>query len=194
MNALAHPAAAAAWGQVQVLFQSDAVLQDPSDYWISVINAGRALKLNEVKPGYPPYPTAAVQAGAAAAAGDDGDNAGAAAVSEPAGCVVAALMHVGDMLGVGPATVAAARADAGPHRLALAYWASAHVAGRNGTRESKAQKSTLPLALHLSLQGMLVSKPCVPPSKSDLISSVEWTIPLSLKNESYIQRKLCEDY
>ena len=30
---------------VEVLFQSAAVLRDPSDYWISVINAGRALKV-----------------------------------------------------------------------------------------------------------------------------------------------------
>jgi len=90
LDKLAPPPASSnqpSWSQVQVLFQSDAILKDPSDYWISVINAGRALKLNEVKPGYVPYPSAVAAmtpaggAGGAAAAAEES----AEAVSEPAG-------------------------------------------------------------------------------------------------------------
>lgn len=75
------------WSQVQVLFQSDAILKDPSDYWISVINAGRALKLNEVKPGDVPYPSAATPAAGAAgeAAAVEESGGSAEAISEPAG-------------------------------------------------------------------------------------------------------------
>jgi hypothetical protein len=41
-------------------------------------------------------------------------------------------MHVGDMLGVKPSSVAASSSDVGPHNLALNYWASANVPTRNG--------------------------------------------------------------
>jgi hypothetical protein len=33
--------------EVEVVFQSEAILSNPSDYWISVINVGRQLKLNQ---------------------------------------------------------------------------------------------------------------------------------------------------
>jgi len=112
---------------VTVLFQSEAILADPSDYWISVINVGRALKLNELKPGFPNLPQATTAD--ASGASEDGEGGG---VSEPAGLVVAALMSVGDVLGLCPATIACDASDAGTATLAASYWAAADVASRNG--------------------------------------------------------------
>ena len=77
-----------------------------------------------MKRGYPPSFAADTAATATAATPSEGaavaEGGAAAVVSEPAGCVVAALMHVGDLVGVAPATVACeAGADDGPHQLAL---------------------------------------------------------------------------
>lgn len=36
-------------GKVRVLFQSEGILQDPNNYWISVIDVGRAFVLDDVR-------------------------------------------------------------------------------------------------------------------------------------------------
>merc|ERR1712216_284461 len=56
-----------------IIWQSEAILSGPSEYWISVINAGRRCNLQQVEDALPE--------------GDSLDNAGK---------VVATLMHVGD--------------------------------------------------------------------------------------------------
>eukprot|EP00614_Pseudopedinella_elastica_P014696 CAMPEP_0172581694 /NCGR_PEP_ID=MMETSP1068-20121228/992_1 /TAXON_ID=35684 /ORGANISM="Pseudopedinella elastica, Strain CCMP716" /LENGTH=919 /DNA_ID=CAMNT_0013374779 /DNA_START=63 /DNA_END=2822 /DNA_ORIENTATION=- len=140
--------------RLQVVWQSEAVLQGPSDYWISVIDVGRALKLNQVQMGFLPLPSAAASAAASgeasgeAASGESatvsadgkaGETEAAAggvpghAPSEAAGRVVSALMHCGDVLGCHPSVIPCSQgADEAPHKLALGYWASARVAARNG--------------------------------------------------------------
>lgn len=67
--------------KIQVLWQSDAILTDPSNYWISVINVGRHFSLNDVM-------------------GPDMKD------SEGAGIVISRLMRVADIAGVEPATLA----------------------------------------------------------------------------------------
>ena len=71
---------------VQVLMQSDAILSDPSNYWISVINVGRHFSLNDVM-------------------GPDMKD------SEGAGIVVSRLMRVADVAGVEPASLAFVEGD-----------------------------------------------------------------------------------
>mmetsp|Transcript_11579 Transcript_11579/g.27708 ORF Transcript_11579/g.27708 Transcript_11579/m.27708 type:complete len:782 (-) Transcript_11579:55-2400(-) len=66
--------------KVQTLYQSEAILSDPSNYWISVINAGRHFMLNDVM-------------------GPD------MADSEGVGSVISRLMKVADVAGVEPASV-----------------------------------------------------------------------------------------
>lgn len=63
----------------QVLFQSNAILSDPSNYWISVINVGRHFSLKTV--------------------------AGSLNDTECVGCVIARLMCVADIMGVEPASL-----------------------------------------------------------------------------------------
>lgn len=65
---------------VQVIYQSEAILADPSNYWISVINVGRHFMLNDVM-------------------GPDMKDA------EGVGNVIARLMKVADVAGVEPASV-----------------------------------------------------------------------------------------
>lgn len=67
--------------RVQIVFQSEAILADPSNYWISVINVGRHFMLNQIM-------------------GCDMED------SECVGIVIARLMTVADVAGVEPATVA----------------------------------------------------------------------------------------
>ncbi|KAG7366368.1 tyrosyl-tRNA synthetase [Nitzschia inconspicua] len=67
--------------KVQVIYQSEAILADPSNYWISVINVGRHFMLNDVM----------------------GPNM---KDSEGVGNVIARLMKVADVAGVEPASVA----------------------------------------------------------------------------------------
>ena len=67
--------------KVQILHQSDAILADPSNYWISVINAGRHFLLDKVM----------------------GPNLKDA---DGVGHVIGRLMKVADVAGVAPATVA----------------------------------------------------------------------------------------
>ena len=135
---------------VEVVFQSDAILSDPSNYWISVINVGRQLKLNDVKLG---YLHGADFGGDAVSGGSDEDTG----PSEAAGCVVSALMHVADVLACAPVEIlcdndgrfsppissdkllssqpfpkdGATSGDTGPHLLALRYWEVAEVEKRN---------------------------------------------------------------
>ena len=71
---------------VQVLMQSEAILSDPSNYWISVINVGRHFSLNDVM-------------------GPDMKD------SEGAGIVVSRLMRVADVAGVEPASLAFVEGD-----------------------------------------------------------------------------------
>ena len=67
--------------RVQIIRQSEAILSDPSNYWISVINVGRHFQLNDVMgPGM-----------------NDSDGAG---------FVIARLMMVADVAGVEPASLA----------------------------------------------------------------------------------------
>ncbi|KAL3941430.1 MAG: hypothetical protein SGARI_000605 [Bacillariaceae sp.] len=67
--------------KVQIIHQSEAILSDPSNYWISVINVGRHFMLNEVM-------------------GPDMKDA------EGVGNVIARLMKVADVAGVEPTSVA----------------------------------------------------------------------------------------
>ena len=62
---------------VQIILQSDAILADPSNYWISVINVGRHFMLNDIM-------------------GDDIKDA------DGAGLVISRLMAVADVAGVEP--------------------------------------------------------------------------------------------
>jgi hypothetical protein len=64
-----------------IVWQSEAILRDPSNYWISVINVGRHFTLDAVM----------------------GETV---ADSDGAGLVIARLMQVGDVAGVEPASIA----------------------------------------------------------------------------------------
>jgi tyrosyl-tRNA synthetase len=80
---------------VQVMSQSEWILTNPNDYWISVINAGRKLSLDRVRATNESVQTA--------------------------GHVISCLMHVGCLLG-SEASVVATTADSLPlHELALEY-------------------------------------------------------------------------
>mmetsp|Transcript_34451 Transcript_34451/g.77685 ORF Transcript_34451/g.77685 Transcript_34451/m.77685 type:complete len:815 (-) Transcript_34451:61-2505(-) len=80
---------------VKVLIQSDAILLDPSHYWISVINVGRHFQLQRVR------------------AVDE--------ANETAGQVIAAMMHVGDVLAIAPSTICSSSAHKVAHELACDY-------------------------------------------------------------------------
>eukprot|EP00288_Rhodomonas_lens_P016757 CAMPEP_0177703458 /NCGR_PEP_ID=MMETSP0484_2-20121128/7681_1 /TAXON_ID=354590 /ORGANISM="Rhodomonas lens, Strain RHODO" /LENGTH=764 /DNA_ID=CAMNT_0019214811 /DNA_START=355 /DNA_END=2649 /DNA_ORIENTATION=+ len=82
--------------KVKVLFQSEAILTDPSLYWISVINVGRTFQLQKIR---------------------DVDES-----NEYAGQVVASLMHVGDVLALAPASIACCPADKALMDLAVSYY------------------------------------------------------------------------
>ena len=72
---------------VTVVLQSDAILKDPSNYWISVINAGRHFSLDTVM-------------GAGIGLGDGMKD------SEQVGVVIGRLMMVADVLAVNPRSIA----------------------------------------------------------------------------------------
>ena len=72
---------------VTVLLQSDAILKDPSNYWISVINAGRHFSLDTVM-------------GAGIGLGDGMRD------SEQVGVVIGRLMMIADVLAVNPVSIA----------------------------------------------------------------------------------------
>jgi hypothetical protein len=71
---------------VKVMFQSESILIGPSEYWISVINVGRALKVREVQLGYPAQPSGSNVKSTAASAGES-NAAAAAAEGEEGVCV-----------------------------------------------------------------------------------------------------------
>jgi tyrosyl-tRNA synthetase len=78
---------------VQILYQSEAILADPSNYWISVINVGRHFMLHEVM-------------------GNDMED------SDGVGKVIARLMMVADVMGLEPASIAlSAKAAVTEHSL-----------------------------------------------------------------------------
>jgi tyrosyl-tRNA synthetase len=83
---------------VQILSQSEAILADPSNYWISVINVGRHFMLHDVM-------------------GNDMND------SDCVGKVIARLMMVADVLGLEPASIAlSAKAAATEHSLIDGYF------------------------------------------------------------------------
>jgi len=93
-------------GDVRIVNQSQMLLINPSDYWISVINAGRAFQLSRVL----------------------------AAVDEPepgAGHVLASLMHVADVLSISSseaATLCCTPAQRPQAQLALDYFSGSRAA------------------------------------------------------------------
>ena len=72
--------------KVKVVKQSDAILTDPSNYWISVINVGRHFNLNVVQEGHKD--------------------------SDPVGYVIARMMRVADVVGLNASAVAYKEGDA----------------------------------------------------------------------------------
>ncbi len=71
---------------VSIMKQSDAILSDPSNYWISVINAGRHFALDDVM----------------------GSNI---CDTDGVGAVIARLMKVADIMGLEPSTIGVAECD-----------------------------------------------------------------------------------
>jgi len=86
----------ACMARVKVVVQSEAILKDPSQYWISVINVGRHFQLQRIR---------------------DVDES-----NEYAGQVVSTLMHVGDVLALAPKTIACTEVDKAAHMLAADYF------------------------------------------------------------------------
>ena len=87
---------------VVVVRQSEIMARDAMNYWISVINCGRAVKLSQVLQ----------------ALRVDGEG-------ERVGTVIAALLHMGDVLALGPCSHIFAGADEEPvHRLTLDFFES----------------------------------------------------------------------
>jgi len=83
--------------RVQIIFQSEMMLTDPSNYWISVINVGRHFQLQDVHNAVNPE-------------------------ESQAGPIVAALMHVGNMLSLAPKLVVAiSDVQERLHNLAMSY-------------------------------------------------------------------------
>ena len=79
---------------VTIIYQSEAILADPSNYWISVINVGRHFMLNQVM-------------------GSDMKD------SDGVGVVIGRLMKVADVMGVAPATVSMSTSSASTVELNL---------------------------------------------------------------------------
>ena len=89
---------------VAIVRQSTAILADPSNYWISVINVGRHFNLNVIQEGY-----------------DD---------SKPAGQVIRRMMMVADIVSMSPASVSYIAEDAfaaTESRLIGAYFAEGSI-------------------------------------------------------------------
>uniref|UniRef100_A0A7S1S1C9 tyrosine--tRNA ligase n=1 Tax=Alexandrium catenella TaxID=2925 RepID=A0A7S1S1C9_ALECA len=88
--------------RVQVRWQGDAILSGPSEYWTSVINAGRQCSLEMIRNALPP--------------GDGLDSASQ---------VLASIMHVGDVLALAgsgaPATLCCSESEEPLHQLATRY-------------------------------------------------------------------------
>lgn len=82
--------------KVRVLKQSDAILSNPSDYWISVINVGRKFSLSKV-------------------CLNEADG--------QASQVISSLMHVADVMATSATTIASVESDKALHQLAVDYYA-----------------------------------------------------------------------
>mmetsp|Transcript_23113 Transcript_23113/g.26363 ORF Transcript_23113/g.26363 Transcript_23113/m.26363 type:complete len:542 (-) Transcript_23113:240-1865(-) len=82
---------------VNVVYQSEAILLDPSNYWVSVINIGRYFTLNEVM-------------------GEDTKDA------DGVGKVISRLMQVADVMGVGPISVALSTENDTPANLITKFY------------------------------------------------------------------------
>ena len=89
--------------RVRVMIQSEALLANPSDYWISVINVGRKYNLQKVLD----------------AESDTG--------SEYAGQVVSSLMHVADCIAVAPTVICCQPSQAGLAKLCVDYYTEAEI-------------------------------------------------------------------
>jgi hypothetical protein len=74
--------------KVNVIYQSEAILADPSNYWISVINVGRHFRLDDVM-------------------GPDMQD------SEGVGIVIGRLMKVADVMGLEPSSISFLGRDRG---------------------------------------------------------------------------------
>lgn len=96
-------------GRTRVLLQSEAILRDPSAYWISAIDVGRRFSLQQLTALEPPP------------------------ASEQAGFVVKVLMHVADALALSPSHVCCDPAEAELCGFAEAYRA-AHAPSLPATR------------------------------------------------------------
>jgi tyrosyl-tRNA synthetase len=81
---------------VEVVWQSEAILTNPSDYWISVINVGRKFQLETIR---------------------EVDQA-----NTEVGQVISSLMHVGDVLGLGAKVIAGSEAQKLLHSLPEKYY------------------------------------------------------------------------
>lgn len=94
---------------VQVQWQGDAILSGPSEYWTSVINAGRQCSLEMIRGALPP--------------GDGLDSASQ---------VLASIMHIGDVLalagGEAPATLCCGQSEEPMHRLSMEYLSKCELA------------------------------------------------------------------
>eukprot|EP01012_Entosiphon_sulcatum_P014306 TRINITY_DN1934_c0_g1_i3.p1 TRINITY_DN1934_c0_g1~~TRINITY_DN1934_c0_g1_i3.p1 ORF type:complete len:732 (+),score=165.71 TRINITY_DN1934_c0_g1_i3:46-2241(+) len=91
--------------KVSVQWQSHTILEQPSDYWIRVINVGRSFSLQRVCEAF-------------------GLSEQSEEESGPASAVVAGLLHVGDILALRPAFVSADPSAAKMHELAVEYCAN----------------------------------------------------------------------
>mmetsp|Transcript_21410 Transcript_21410/g.53287 ORF Transcript_21410/g.53287 Transcript_21410/m.53287 type:complete len:428 (+) Transcript_21410:564-1847(+) len=106
--------------RTRVLWQSEAILRDPSNYWISVIDVGRRFSLKELVALEPPP------------------------ANDQAGYVVKVLMHVADMLALSPTHVVCDPAERALFEFADAYRAQ-HAAALPATRVETIAACTLQL-------------------------------------------------
>jgi len=95
--------------RVQVRWQGEAILSGPSEYWTSVINAGRKTSLDMVRHALPP--------------GESLDSASQ---------VLTTIMHIGDVLalagGQAPTTVCCCTAEEGLQKLSVQYLSGCELA------------------------------------------------------------------
>jgi tyrosyl-tRNA synthetase len=98
---------------VQVVWQSEAILTNPSDYWISVINVGRKFQLETIR---------------------EVDQA-----NTEVGQVISSLMHVGDVLGLGASIIAGSEGQELLHNLPGKYYELANVADKKIVPTPKVQ-------------------------------------------------------
>jgi len=86
---------------VKVIIQSESIISNPSDYWISVINVGRKFALSRVL-------------------SVDEEN-------QQVSLVISALMHVGDVMGTSAAHIVCQQSEKALHELAVDYYKLADI-------------------------------------------------------------------